>query len=109
VAQTAQFAPVVKLDELPRHGMRAFIVGGRDIVICRTSAGVFAFDNVCTHADARLSEGRLRHERLVCPLHGASFDVRDGRVLAPPAEVPLTAHAVRLAGGVVEVALLPVP
>jgi nitrite reductase/ring-hydroxylating ferredoxin subunit len=108
VAVLAQFAPVVKLDELPRHGMRAFMIGGREIVICRTSGGVFALDNVCTHAYARLSEGRLRRERLVCPLHGASFDVRDGRVLGPPAEIPLTAHAVRLEGGVVEVAL-PLP
>lgn len=105
MAELAQFAPVVKLDELPRHGMRAFVIGGREIVICRTSVGVFALDNVCTHAYARLSEGWLRRERLVCPLHGASFDVRDGRVLGPPAETPLTAHAVRLEAGIVEVAL----
>ena len=103
----AQFAPVVKLEELPRHGMRAFVIDGREIVICRTSAGVFVLDNVCTHAYARLSEGRLRRERLVCPLHGASFAVRAGRVLGPPAETPLTAHAVRLEAGIVEVALTP--
>jgi nitrite reductase/ring-hydroxylating ferredoxin subunit len=105
VAGPAQFAPAVKLAELPRHGMRACLIGGRDIVICRTPEGVFALDNICTHAHARLSEGRLRRVRLVCPLHGASFDVRDGRVLGPPAEIPLTTHLVRLEGGVVEVAL----
>jgi nitrite reductase/ring-hydroxylating ferredoxin subunit len=95
----------VKLVELPRHGMRACLIGGRDIVICRTSEGVFALDNICTHAHARLSEGRLRRARLVCPLHGASFDIRDGRVLGPPAEIALVTHAVRLADGEVEVAL----
>jgi nitrite reductase/ring-hydroxylating ferredoxin subunit len=101
-----QFEAVLELAALPASGMRACHVGGREIVICRTREGVFALDNICTHAHARLSEGRLRATRLVCPLHGATFDVRDGRVLAPPAEVALTAHAVRLAAGVIEVALV---
>jgi 3-phenylpropionate/trans-cinnamate dioxygenase ferredoxin component len=106
VVRLVQFEPVLKLAELPPHGMRACLIGGRDIVICRTGEDVFALDNICTHAHARLSEGRLRRARLVCPLHGASFDIRDGRVLGPPAEIPLTTHAVRLAGGVVEVAIV---
>jgi nitrite reductase/ring-hydroxylating ferredoxin subunit len=33
------------------------------------------------------------------------FDVRDGRVLAPPAECPLPTHALRVRDGVIEVAL----
>jgi len=41
----------------------------------------------------------------VCPLHGASFDIRDGRVLGPPAEVPLPTYAVRILEGTIELAL----
>lgn len=103
----AQFAAVMKLAELPLGGMRACMVGGRELLICRTHAGVFALDNNCTHADARLSEGRLRATRLVCPLHGAAFDVRDGRVLGTPAETPLPTHAVRVVDDTIEVALRP--
>jgi nitrite reductase/ring-hydroxylating ferredoxin subunit len=105
VPRLAQYEPVVALADLPRHGMRACLIGGREVVICRTREGVFALDNICTHAQARLSEGRLRRERLVCPLHGAAFDIHDGRVLAPPAEAPLTTYPVRLHDGVVEIAL----
>jgi nitrite reductase/ring-hydroxylating ferredoxin subunit len=101
----AQFEPVMKLAELPVGSMRSCVLGGREILICHTREGVFALDNICTHAHARLCEGRLRTTRLVCPLHGGSFDIRDGRVLGPPAEVPLATHAVRLVDGVVEVAL----
>ena len=101
----AQFAPVLKLDELPLGGMRACTVGGRELLICHTRAGVFALDNICTHAHARLCEGRLRATRLVCPLHGAAFDIRDGRVLGPPAKVALATHAVRIVDGVIEVAV----
>jgi nitrite reductase/ring-hydroxylating ferredoxin subunit len=87
--------------------MHTCVVGGREILICHTPAGLFAIDNVCTHADARLSEGRLRGTRVICPLHGASFDVRDGRVLAPPAEEGLAVHALRVVDGIIEVAIEP--
>jgi 3-phenylpropionate/trans-cinnamate dioxygenase ferredoxin subunit len=103
----AQFAAVMKLAELPLGGMRACMVDGRELLVCRTREGVFALDNICTHAHARLSEGRLRATRLICPLHGAAFDVRDGRVLGSPAEVPLPTHVVRVAADAIEVALRP--
>lgn len=101
----AQFEAVLKLGELPMGGMRACLIGGREILICHTREGVFALDNICSHAHARLCEGRLRATRLVCPLHGASFDIRDGRVLGPPAQVALATHALRIADGVIEVAV----
>ncbi len=99
------FQPAFKLADLPTGAMRAVTLGGREVVVCHTREGVFALDNICTHAEARLCEGRLRATRLVCPLHGASFDVRDGRVLGPPATVSQPTHPVRIVDGTVEVAL----
>lgn len=101
----ADFVHVMQLAELAVGRMSARTVGAREIVICHTRAGVFALDNICTHAEARLCEGRLRATGLVCPLHGGSFDVRDGRVLKPPADRPLATHAVRIVDGAIEVAL----
>jgi len=83
------------------------MAGGREIVICRTKEGIYALDNICTHAHARLNEGRLRGTRLICPLHGASFDVRDGRVLGAPATRPLCTHTLRIVGDRIEISLRP--
>lgn len=99
------FTAVLALSEMGVGTMRAVTIAGREILLCHTKDGVFALDNTCTHAYARMHEGRLRGTRLICPLHGASFDVRDGRVLGPPAEVPLATHAVRVVDGAIEVAL----
>ncbi|MHB1872049.1 MAG: Rieske (2Fe-2S) protein [Steroidobacteraceae bacterium] len=104
-----KFHPVVALEELPQGAMRCLTVDGREVLICRTREGVFALDNICTHAYARMHEGRLRGLRLICPLHGASFDVRDGRVLGAPATQPLARHTVRVVDGRVEIALAPAP
>jgi 3-phenylpropionate/trans-cinnamate dioxygenase ferredoxin subunit len=100
---TDVFQPVMALSDLPVGRMRAHILEGREIVICHTREGVFAVDNICTHAYARMNEGWLRGTRLVCPLHGASFDVRTGTVLGAPAVVPLAAHQTRVTNGTIEV------
>jgi nitrite reductase/ring-hydroxylating ferredoxin subunit len=103
-----EFVRVGTLADLKEGRMRSCKVADRDIVLCRVEGKVYALDNVCTHALARMSEGRLRGTRLICPLHGASFDARTGEVLAGPAVQPLALHSARTtAEGAVEVALDP--
>ena len=103
------FVPLMPLAGIPQGRMQTRVLEGREIVICHTRDGLFALDNICTHAHARMCEGRLRANRLICPLHGASFDVRDGRVLGPPATIPLATHEVRVVNGTVEVSVSPAP
>lgn len=95
----------IPLADIPEGRMQACSIGGREIVVCHTREGFFALDNVCTHAFARLSEGRLRGTRLICPLHGAGFDVRDGRAMGPPATRALGTHPVRVVDDMLEVAM----
>jgi 3-phenylpropionate/trans-cinnamate dioxygenase ferredoxin subunit len=99
-----QFQPVLAITDVAVGRMRSCMLGEREIVVCHTRDGVFAVDNTCTHAMARMSEGHLKGTRITCPLHGATFDVRTGRVLSGPASVPLTAHRTRVVNGLVEVA-----
>jgi nitrite reductase/ring-hydroxylating ferredoxin subunit len=84
------------LAEITEGKMKAVEIGGRQIVLCRTKDGVSALDNVCSHAYALMHEGRLRGNRLICPLHGASFDCRTGAVLGAPATSALDTFAVRV-------------
>ena len=104
---TGDYVRVMALAELPDGRMRSCKVADRDIVLCHVQGQVYALDNVCTHAFARMSEGRLRGVRLICPLHGASFDCRNGKVLGAPATRPLPVHSVRVTDGAVEVSLDP--
>lgn len=99
------FQPAIPLAELPQGRMRCVTVGGREVLVCHTREGIFALDNICTHAFARMDEGRLRGVRVICPMHGASFDVRDGRVLGAPATRALPQYSARVVAGMIEVAL----
>ena len=51
-----------------------------------------------THAEARLCEGKLKGNKILCPLHGAAFDVRDGSALTRPASIALKTYAVEISG-----------
>lgn len=98
---------IFSVEALPPGSLRACTIDGRELVVCHSKDGLYALDNTCTHAYARLSEGRLRGVRLVCPLHGAAFDVRDGRALGAPASKPLATHRVRVVDGQVELTVTP--
>jgi len=74
------------LSDLADGEMRVFEdVGEFGVVVCRVAGELYAIEDNCSHADTPLSEGRLRGAMLVCPLHGAQFDVRDGSHQGPPA------------------------
>jgi nitrite reductase/ring-hydroxylating ferredoxin subunit len=64
---------------------------------------VFAPDHTCTHRGEPLAEGELSGHEVTCPLHGATFDVRTGDVVGPPAERAVARYGVRVTGTDIEV------
>jgi nitrite reductase/ring-hydroxylating ferredoxin subunit len=60
-------------------------LGGTDVMLCRVGGVLYAMEDLCSHADTPLSDGLLAGHQIICPLHGASFDVRDGTHSGPPA------------------------
>jgi 3-phenylpropionate/trans-cinnamate dioxygenase ferredoxin component len=98
------FHRLVPAAEIADGRMRCFDLEGATILVCHTRGTYHALDGICTHALARMDEGRLRGFRLICPMHGATFDVRDGKVLGAPATQPLRTYPVRVIDGYIEVA-----
>lgn len=99
------------LAAVPEGGKHACSVDGLDVLICKVEGMVYAVENRCSHAASRLDIGRLKGHTIGCPLHGARFDIRDGRAVAAPATKPIRSFEVVLEGGkinIVEPAPLPV-
>ena len=80
-------------------------VAGRSIALYAADDGIFATDNICTHAYACLSDGWLDGDVIECPLNAARFDIRTGKVLDPPATDDLKTYQVRLVGDEIQVRL----
>jgi 3-phenylpropionate/trans-cinnamate dioxygenase ferredoxin subunit len=92
------YRKIAAVADVPSGKTLCVDIDGHEVLLCHTSEGIYAVDNLCTHAAARLCEGKLKGQRILCPLHGAAFDVRDGSVLTRPASVPLRHYSVRVTG-----------
>jgi len=69
-------------------------IGKETLVIARVEGTLHAVDGICTHAYSELADGELEDHCLLCPLHFAGFDIRDGSVLEGPADTPLFVYTV---------------
>ena len=99
------FTRVCSVDELPAEGAAKAVIDGRDVAIVHTDEGIFAIDDICTHANVSLSEGEVEGCLIECWLHGSQFDLRTGQPLQLPATVPVAVHQVKVEGNDVYVAL----
>jgi len=98
-----EFVDIAPASELP-SGERLFLeIAGKAIVIFNIADQLFAIGDVCTHDDGPLGDGELEGYNIVCPRHGAEFDVRTGKVMQMPAVVDIPAYPVRVVDGMIQV------
>jgi 3-phenylpropionate/trans-cinnamate dioxygenase ferredoxin subunit len=94
----AEFRKVASVNDIPVGSMKAFEIRRNRLVVCNTGDGVFAVADECSHDSAPISTGVLHGKEIVCPRHGARFDVEDGSVKAPPAVAPIDTYDVKIEG-----------
>ena len=101
----AEFVEIAPVDELP-SGERLFVeLDGRPIVILNIAGKFFAIGDVCTHDNGPLGDGEVDGDEIVCPRHGARFDLRSGKTMGLPAVVDIPAYPVRVREGKIEIGI----
>lgn len=67
------------------------------IVVFNLDGTLYALEDLCTHDEFELSAGVFNADEgsVECVLHGARFDVRDGRALCAPAYTSATRFPVK--------------
>jgi 3-phenylpropionate/trans-cinnamate dioxygenase ferredoxin subunit len=78
---------VCAVSDLPPGGVKR--IDDPAIAVFNVEGTLFAISDICTHAEGLLSEGTIEGEIVECPLHGATFDLRTGEALTPPAVEPV--------------------
>jgi 3-phenylpropionate/trans-cinnamate dioxygenase ferredoxin component len=99
------FVRVCRVSDLPDPGKAVVKVGDRTVALFHVCGRYWATDDRCTHDGGQLVAGRLDGYTIVCPRHGAHFDIRTGKVLLPPAYADLAVHEIKVEGGDVFVRL----
>ncbi len=99
------FVKVAEQEEIAGNTGKLIEVRGRQIALLREGDTYYALDNTCTHRGGPLAEGAIEQGEVVCPWHGAHFDLGTGQPTCPPASVEVNTYPVRVQGQDIEIEL----
>ena len=88
---------VAALSEIAPGTTKRVELAGVGMLLCNVDGSVYAIEDVCTHDGGPLDQGELEGACVVCPRHGATFDVRSGDPTMP-ADMPVATFPVDVRG-----------
>jgi 3-phenylpropionate/trans-cinnamate dioxygenase ferredoxin component len=96
---------VCPLEELPPGRMKLVPAGLVTVGVYNCAGELYAIEDRCSHDDGPLCEGDWDLDScvVVCPRHGANFDLASGRPLTLPATEPVDTYRVFVEEGYVKV------
>lgn len=89
---------VARVSEIAPGTTKRIVADTFELMLCNVDGTIYAIEDVCTHDGGPLDQGDLEGNCIVCPRHGATFDVRTGEALTLPAVIPVMTFAVRVEG-----------
>lgn len=92
------FVRAAALSDLEEDTPLRVELGGVPVSVVRTDEGVFAINDICSHANVSLSEGEVEDCTIECWLHGSRFDLRTGKPSGLPATRPVPVYPVKIEG-----------
>ncbi|MCB9641093.1 MAG: Rieske 2Fe-2S domain-containing protein [Myxococcales bacterium] len=82
--------------EIPEGMCLQLGVAGHSILLCKVKDQIYCIEDRCSHRDIPLNRGWLEGHEMVCPLHGATFDIRNGHPCRLPAKQAISAYDIRI-------------
>jgi 3-phenylpropionate/trans-cinnamate dioxygenase ferredoxin subunit len=99
----AEWMDVMPAAELRDDSANLVDLDDVEIAIFSIDGVLYAIEDVCTHDGGSLADGEIAGCEIECPRHGARFDLRTGKVTAPPAYEDVDVFAVRIRDGMVQI------
>jgi 3-phenylpropionate/trans-cinnamate dioxygenase ferredoxin subunit len=94
----AEFIKVAKTSDLAPGEKILVEYEDEDVGLFNIDGEFYAISDVCTHDDGPLVEGTLDGEHVICPRHGARFNVKTGEQTMP-AFSPVPLYQVKIEAG----------
>lgn len=94
----ARTVKVARTSEIAPGSGKSIDVEGERVALFNVDGSFHAIEDGCTHVGGPLGEGTLDGAEVVCPWHGARFNVKTGKVQCPPAGADVKVYAVHVDG-----------
>ncbi|UCF62558.1 MAG: non-heme iron oxygenase ferredoxin subunit [Anaerolineaceae bacterium] len=100
-----EFVTVASIDELVNGERMIFEIGDLPVALFNLGGQYYAIADLCSHDDGPVAEGELEGLEIVCPRHGARFNLETGEALTLPAVVDIPTYPVRVVGNEIQIGI----
>jgi len=90
--------PLATRSQIPPGTTHRVEFAGEGVLLCNVAGTFYAIEDLCSHDGGELDQAELEDCRIMCPRHGAYFDVTTGAALTFPAVIPIRTFRVRVEG-----------
>lgn len=94
----SEFERVAALSEIQPGERLSIFVDDVPSLLVRIGDDFFAIEDVCSHDGQPLTDGAVKDCSIICPRHGARFDLKTGQPLCMPATEPISTFEVQVRG-----------
>ena len=99
-----EFVTLAPAAELPPGERMVVQIGRLWVAIFNIEGQLYAIQDVCTHDGGPLAEGTVMETCVMCPRHGACFDLKTGHGTFPAAG-PIPIYEARIEGDEIKIRL----
>ena len=75
----AEFVRVCLKNEIESGSGKVVDLKGKKIAVLNDNGKFFAVDNACAHMQGPLGEGSCKEEKVTCPWHRWTYDLKTGK------------------------------
>lgn len=95
----SNFVKVASVNDIPPGERLHLDLQEESVIVLNIGGEFYCIADLCTHDGGPLEDGDLVDHQIVCPRHGACFDVRSGKVTRLPATDPIPTYQVKVENG----------
>lgn len=92
------FEEIASINDFGDTDRLEVFLGDTPALLIRIHDQFLAIEDVCTHDGQPLTKGCIEGGAIVCPRHGARFDLVTGKALCMPATKPIQTFEVEVRG-----------
>lgn len=100
-----KFYRIVNVNDMPEGERLIFEINEQSIVLFNVNGEMLATGDLCSHDEGPIGDGELDGDVIICPRHGARFDVHTGKALSLPAVTGIPVYPVQIVDNYVEVGI----
>ncbi|QDU48840.1 non-heme iron oxygenase ferredoxin subunit [Gimesia panareensis] len=90
------FEEIASVDDFKESDRLEVFIDDTPVLLLHVGEQYFAIEDVCTHDDQPLTDGCIEDGAIICPRHGARFDLQSGKALCMPATKPVRTFEVEV-------------